>query len=453
MAEVTGSQDVEESGISMVELLKEEEERQLDAAAVLGAADDTKCTYDQGYVKRQALYACMTCCSVDSGRLAGVCLACSYHCHEDHELIELYTKRNFRCDCGNSKFPHNACKLLKDKLPENPENGYNHNFSGTYCTCQRPYPDPEDTTDDEMIQCCICEDWYHGRHQGGSVPPGDDYVEMICGQCLAKHDFLAPYMGLAVAVVKAEESKCVVDVEKSTGKNPQNGSSSPVKDKQERTEHKDAEEAKEKDKKDVEEAKEKDNKDAEEAKEKDKKDAEEAKEKDNEAKEKDNMDAEEAKENDNMKIQVIGTEKISGCKLNDLKKQDLPSGAVFLPYLWRKQLCTCDECKAKYEARGVLFLLDDEDPVSFYEESGKSHHRNPGADVQRELEALSSLDRVTRTEMVHEYNTLSSSLREYLRKFAENKKVVRDEDIREFFSQLEANKKQRPGSSIQLFCK
>lgn len=52
-----------------------------------------------------------------------------------------------------------------------------------------------------------------------------------------------------------------------------------------------------------------------------------------------------------------------------------------------------------------------------------------------------------------EYNTLSSSLREYLRKFAENKKVVRDEDIREFFSQLSASKKQRPGSSIQLFCK
>lgn len=52
-----------------------------------------------------------------------------------------------------------------------------------------------------------------------------------------------------------------------------------------------------------------------------------------------------------------------------------------------------------------------------------------------------------------EYNTLSSSLREYLRKFAENKKVVRDEDIREFFSQLTANKKQRPGSSVQLFCK
>lgn len=31
----------------MVEVLQEEEERQLNAAAVLGAADDTQCTYDQ----------------------------------------------------------------------------------------------------------------------------------------------------------------------------------------------------------------------------------------------------------------------------------------------------------------------------------------------------------------------------------------------------------------------
>lgn len=31
--------------------------------------------------------------------------ACSYSCHENHELIELYTKRDFRCDCGNDKFP------------------------------------------------------------------------------------------------------------------------------------------------------------------------------------------------------------------------------------------------------------------------------------------------------------------------------------------------------------
>ncbi|KAK3867111.1 hypothetical protein Pcinc_000270 [Petrolisthes cinctipes] len=411
-AAATGEQgDADESGITMVDLLEEEEERELDAAAVLGAADDSKCTYDQGYVKRQALYACVTCCPADNGRLAGMCLACSYHCHEDHELIELYTKRNFRCDCGNTKFPQNPCKLLKDKLPENPENAYNHNFSGAYCTCARPYPDPEDTVDDEMIQCCVCEDWYHGRHQGGKVPSGDDYSEMICGLCFPKHQFLAYYLGLTVTVLKAEEKSPEAKDNSKKSKVDNSGKSN----------------------------------------------EETVSVVDDDSK-KDSQDSGFSEISSITKAETnndVSEKKKLGCKLDgEVKKHDLPKGAVFWPDNWRKQLCSCDKCKATYKAEGVLFLLDEEDTVSFYEESGKSRHRSSSsAPVERELEALSSLDRVTRTEMVHEYNTLSSSLREYLRKFAENKKVVRDEDIREFFSQLSASKKQRPGSSIQLFCK
>lgn len=44
-------------------------------------------------MKRQPLYACTTCCPVDIENFGGICLACSYHCHEGHELLELYTKR------------------------------------------------------------------------------------------------------------------------------------------------------------------------------------------------------------------------------------------------------------------------------------------------------------------------------------------------------------------------
>lgn len=46
----------------------------------------------QGYVKRQALYACGTCSPTDA-EPAGVCLACTLTCHEGHVLYELYTKR------------------------------------------------------------------------------------------------------------------------------------------------------------------------------------------------------------------------------------------------------------------------------------------------------------------------------------------------------------------------
>lgn len=38
---------------------------------------------------------------------------------------------------------------------------------------------------------------------------------------------------------------------------------------------------------------------------------------------------------------------------------------------------------------------------------------------------------------------MKSHLSEYLAKFAENKKVVREEDIREFFSGMQARKRQK----------
>lgn len=48
----------------------------------------------QGYVPRQALYACKTCYGkFETEECAGVCLACSLECHDGHELFELYTKR------------------------------------------------------------------------------------------------------------------------------------------------------------------------------------------------------------------------------------------------------------------------------------------------------------------------------------------------------------------------
>lgn len=76
---------------------------------------------------RQPLYACLTCTQPKSPDFepAGVCLACSYHCHEGHELVELYTKRNFRCDCGNQRFgmkEEAKCKLEPNKAAKNEDN-------------------------------------------------------------------------------------------------------------------------------------------------------------------------------------------------------------------------------------------------------------------------------------------------------------------------------------------
>lgn len=80
--------------------------------------------------------------------------------------MELWTKRNFRCDCGNSKFGEFYCKIFPSKDIENVENSYNHNFKGSYCTCGHPYPDPDVEEQIEMMQCCFCEDWFHEEHIG-----------------------------------------------------------------------------------------------------------------------------------------------------------------------------------------------------------------------------------------------------------------------------------------------
>jgi E3 ubiquitin-protein ligase UBR7 len=115
-----------------------------------------------------------------------------------YRLFDIF-QRNFRCDCGNERFPKtNPCQLEKDKMAQNEDNRYNHNFVGVYCICARPYPDPEDPISDEMIQCVICEDWFHGRHLGpkGSsqkVPKGDQYSEMVCANCVQMNSFLRAY--------------------------------------------------------------------------------------------------------------------------------------------------------------------------------------------------------------------------------------------------------------------
>ncbi|VCW99314.1 unnamed protein product [Gulo gulo] len=208
-----GRQSELEPVVSLVDVLEEDEELENEACAVLGGSDSEKCSYSQGSVKRQALYACST-CTPEGEEPAGICLACSYECHGSHKLFELYTKRNFRCDCGNSKFKNLECKLFPDKAKINPGNKYNDNFFGLYCICKRPYPDPDDEIPDEMIQCVVCEDWFHGRHLGAVPPESGDFQEMVCQACMKRCSFLWAYAAqLAVTKVSAEDDGLVLNVD------------------------------------------------------------------------------------------------------------------------------------------------------------------------------------------------------------------------------------------------
>ncbi|KAL4565427.1 hypothetical protein LXL04_029521 [Taraxacum kok-saghyz] len=191
-------EDETEQTVSLNEYLDEVEDQELEADLVLGGDEGKECTYVKGYMKRQAIFSCLT-CTPDGN--AGVCTACSLSCHDGHEIIELWTKRKFKCDCGNSKFGEFYCKLLASKDIENEENSYNHNFKGKYCTCSRPYPDPEAEEQVEMIQCCICEDWFHEEHVSLNnevkIPRDEDgepqYEDLICHICAPLCSFLNLY--------------------------------------------------------------------------------------------------------------------------------------------------------------------------------------------------------------------------------------------------------------------
>lgn len=60
------------------------------------------CTYNQGYIS-QEVYICNTCYK-ENNEQAGICIGCAFSCHKDHDVSQLYFKREFKCDCGNSKF-------------------------------------------------------------------------------------------------------------------------------------------------------------------------------------------------------------------------------------------------------------------------------------------------------------------------------------------------------------
>ncbi|PCH37213.1 hypothetical protein WOLCODRAFT_146581 [Wolfiporia cocos MD-104 SS10] len=148
----------------------------------------SQCTYLLGPV-RQAVYLCRTCAEP-----RGICSACSIACHPDHEQLELFPKRAFRCDCPTAALAHpctlhqpssssaltamTSAGLMKERA--NAENAYGQNFRGLFCRCARPYDAQQER--ETMIQCLACEDWFHEsclnlRERPSSREPTPDPAE------------------------------------------------------------------------------------------------------------------------------------------------------------------------------------------------------------------------------------------------------------------------------------
>uniref|UniRef100_A0ACB8G5V8 E3 ubiquitin-protein ligase ubr7 n=1 Tax=Sphaerodactylus townsendi TaxID=933632 RepID=A0ACB8G5V8_9SAUR len=397
-----GERSAEEPVVSLAEVLAENDELEKEARAVLGGSDHERCSYSQGAVKRQALYACST-CTPSGEEPAGICLACSYECHGTHKLFELYTKRNFCCDCGNSKFKNLQCKLLPEKAKLNPANKYNHNFYGLYCVCERPYPDPDDEIPDEMIQCIICEDWFHGRHLGAVPPDSGDFHEMVCQACMDRCPFLWTYASqLAVPTVTkvtpAAENGTVLNVEEAEEIKIENGTDCHVKTKEEKA-----------------------------------------------------VPSNEPSTSSGSECSEAVKGEASTCKLRELQtKQHLKNNsATFWPQNWRSKLCTCKECMKMYLDLEVLFLTDECDTVLAYENKGTSDQEGDRRDPL--MDTLSSMNRVQQVELICEYNDLKTELKDYLRRFADEGTVVKREDIQQFFEEFQSRKRRRT-DRMQYYC-
>ncbi|KXJ76491.1 hypothetical protein RP20_CCG009548 [Aedes albopictus] len=279
---------------------------------------------------------------VNEEKRAGVCLACSYKCHEGHDLIELYTKRHFRCDCGGKRMPDVRCKLDTLKIEANQQNLYNQNFSGTYCTCHRPYPDAEDDVEDEMIQCVVCEDWYHSRHLGTEDVPSTskDFAEMICGGCVQRVGFLRNYVGKIEDAANQTQLNDTVQVDV-TGMDESNAAeTSTVSNDESKLEATDSE-----------------------------------------------CEPSEAKR---VKLDICTKPPYDEGDPAGYKK-----GATFWNEGWRNFLCRCTDCTSLYKNHKVEFLLDEKDTVQWYEEHGRQKQKQDDATTDDQaMEAFNKMGRV-----------------------------------------------------------
>ncbi|XP_027028648.1 putative E3 ubiquitin-protein ligase UBR7 [Tachysurus fulvidraco] len=399
--------------VGSMDLLEDDELSE--ALAVLAGSDPDKCSYPRGYVKRQAVFACST-CTGEGMEPAGVCLACANTCHDGHHIYELYTKRNFCCDCGNSKFGSFKCKLIPEKEGQNTKNVYNHNFFGRYCSCDRTYPDEDDEVGEAMIQCILCEDWYHSKHLGCAVVDSEELLEMVCESCMNRAPFLWTYAAYFACPPVTNLSICREDEDDPEAGNKEekdavlpscsNGHDEPSTSKgcqKEATLTSNGIKAVNR-----------------------KRTCEEME-----------------------RCPVMCQSETAPCKLKELKAKSLVRprvGAVFWPYDWRIKLCTCTNCKRSYVEAGVQFLMDESDTVLAYENQGEALLEE---DLLRSC--LRSLDHVQQLEVIYQYNDMKAELRAFLQQFADQGKDLTPEAIHMFFEELQSKKKRRT-SAGQYYC-
>ncbi|KAI5595265.1 hypothetical protein POPTR_003G140000v4 [Populus trichocarpa] len=407
--------DEVEQTVTIDEYLKNVEAEELNADLVLGGDEGNECTYNMGYMKRQAIFSCLS-CTPDGN--AGVCTACSLSCHDGHEIVELWTKRNFRCDCGNSKFGEFVCKLFPKKDVENAENSYNHNFKGLYCSCDRPYPDPDVEAQEEMIQCIMCEDWFHDEHLGlessNEIPRDEEgeplYEDFICKTCSTVCSFLTLYPKTIRAAggkgdatySNAKDKDVLEDVPTACGSGKLENDICA-----------------------------------------------------NNSSEKDNATAGKASAVGESSWRNSGSNNSNQCTKDTNLDTTCVLGVdvevtspvsegkpLFLSKNWRDILCRCEKCLDMYNQKHISYLIDREDTIVEYEKMAKQKREEKLQQQEgAELSFFNKLGHIEKVEILNGIADFKDEFRSFLESF-DKSKTITSSDVHQIFENL-AKKRRR----------
>lgn len=363
------------------------------------------CTFENGYYD-QPIYSCITCAEI-AGRPVGVCYGCYLECHLGHDnVVELFTRRKFRCDCPTLSDTICDCSLYKPSEPapaSNPKNKYTSNFEGIFCWCRRGYSADSNAT---MIECFLCEDWFHStciqEDKTFKYPLVESDDVFVCKDCLGTAPILKEYACLQTPLEAppAPQSAVESSTTSSTSVAPSEAALAPP--------------------------------------------------------------AATSSQSDG------STQNVTSEPKRECSRPESPTlittHALFIPD-WTKQLCRCTACREVYEKQNVGWLLDvgaptaeTDEPVDITTtdtsgmtlaqavENAKKRKRDPAPlnlDVYSAgLEAFRSLpNREAKGDVLHAYDSFASKLEVFFKEAAEQGKVISEKDIRDFFNSLKGARK------------
>ncbi|KAJ1983040.1 hypothetical protein H4R33_004913 [Dimargaris cristalligena] len=430
-----------DSTLTAADFIATQTQLEKEAEEVLPGKFDA-CTFDLGYI-HQPVYVCLTCSRAAQGDLpiepsvptsplitakldplvttttpstsrlepwlaglhlastAGICYACSIACHSSHEVIELFNKRHFRCDCGTRRMvgagpnaTERACQLQPKADIINTENTYSHNFLGRYCWCNSLYdPDDEDRV---MFQCAVCTDWYHSTCIG-KMPENADFDEFVCARCTDRHaDILKrirPSKQVTLGVVNRATHKVETlldpptEVETGSLATGVNEQSSPGE-----------------------------------------KDPLTSIDADNDNDNDNDNDGSQAADRRPHKRVRTETEEVChrGPPPHSASDEAL---VLFGRDDWRRtSICHCSTCYPLLQAAGLTFILDDDAPYEPEKDTDSSVSLFDSG-----MRALATMGQSETIDGIIAYNRLRDELKSYLAPFASSGQVVTEADIRRFF--------------------